>query len=90
MNEKLNKILRQLALINEKLDSLSHLSVERNIVKTDNKPLSAKEAASYLHLSLSRIYCLITEGKLKPLQKKKYARLLFTIDQLNEYLSETK
>jgi excisionase family DNA binding protein len=90
MNEKLNKILRQLALINEKLDCLSHFSVERNIAKTDNKPLSAKEAAGYLHLSLSRIYCLINEGKLKALQKKKYARLLFTTDQLNEYLSENK
>lgn len=90
MNEKLNKILRQLVLINEKLDSLSHFSVERNIVKTDNKPLSAKEAASYLHLSLSRIYSLINEGKLKPLQKRKYARLLFTTDQLTEYLSAIK
>jgi hypothetical protein len=49
------------------------------------KSFGIQEAARRLHLSTSRVYALIYEGKLKPLQHEKYSRIQFTDEILNQY-----
>jgi len=88
MQEELKTICQQLKMINDKMDLL--IQANENRTEGNNKTLNAEQAAEYLHLSLSRIYCLVCDGKLKPLQRKKYGRILFTKEGLNEYLQENK
>lgn len=50
------------------------------------KTCTVREAAAYLRLSVARVHELVYTGKLLPSQRKKYSRLLFTTEQLNQYL----
>jgi len=81
LDEKLDLIFNELQQI--KLDLQS-----ANTCKDQNYTL--KEAAAYLKLSISRTYELVYTGKLIPLQHKKYHRLLFSIQSLNQYLYDNK
>jgi excisionase family DNA binding protein len=47
---------------------------------------SISEAAKKLNLSTSRVYALIYEGKLHPVQREKYSRLQFNTESINQYL----
>jgi excisionase family DNA binding protein len=87
MREEQDEIRKRLDALETKIDLL--LQLARN---DGNKhpPLSMEQAATYLHLSVSRIYCLISEGQLHPLQRKKYGRILFRPSDLNEYLTQQK
>jgi excisionase family DNA binding protein len=51
--------------------------------------LTVKEAADYLQLSASRIYNLVFEKKLQPNQRTKRCRITFSVEQLNNYLSQS-
>ena len=51
------------------------------------KLYTISEAADYLRLSVSRIYELKYEGKLVPIQRKKFSHVLFTTEHLNRYLN---
>lgn len=81
MREEQDEIRKRLDVLETKIDLL--LQLARN---DGNKhpPLSMEQAATYLHLSVSRTYCLISEGQLHPLQRKKYGRILFRPSQINQ------
>ena len=76
--------------INYKLDLL--LNEVRKLQYSNTPPLgeetfTIEEAAKKLNLSKSRIYALIYEGKLIPLQREKYSRIVFNQTILNQYQS---
>ena len=81
MREEQDEIHKRLKALESKIDLLLKLA-------GSNTPLSVGQAASYLHLSVSRIYCLIGEGQLQPLQRKKYGRILFRPSDLYEYIQQ--
>lgn len=87
MKEVLQEILTRLELIEQKLDKLQQAEKPLQPYLAVEQLLSVKDTAAYLHLSVARIYCLVCEGKLKPLQRKKHGRILFSQSQLNDYLS---
>ena len=72
--ENLERLLQQFTKNND--------PVERD----DGKPLSMKQTSDFLHLSISRIYGLIYEGKLNPLQRKRKNKILFSKDELSRFL----
>lgn len=83
----LQEILTRLEQIEQKLDKLQRTQEPLQPYLAADQLLSAKETAAYLHLSVARIYCLVCEGKLAPLQRKRRGRILFSQSQLNDYLS---
>jgi len=85
MEQHLEKALKRLDKIERLLEQLT----ARPDSKSDtDKPLSMKQAADYLHLSISRMYSLIYDGRLQPIQRQKNSKILFSIDELNKYLNE--
>lgn len=82
----------QLTELTERLEKiellLAQVLMRKDGKKDDDKLLSIKEAAGYLHLSVSRMYSLIYEGKLKPIQRRKNSKILFSTLELDSYLSE--
>jgi len=78
----------ELQKINVKLDLL--LSEVRKLQNANAPPHSDEtftidQAAKKLNLSTSRVYALIYEGKLIPLQREKYSRIQFNQTILNQY-----
>lgn len=78
----------ELEKINQKLDLL--LGEVRKLQKANAPPnaeetFTIHEAAKKLNLSKSRVYALIYEGKLIPLQREKYSRIQFNQTILNQY-----
>lgn len=90
MKEVLQGILIRLELIEQKLDKLQQVDKPLQPYLAEEELLSVKDTAAYLHLSVARIYCLVCEGKLSPLQRKKHGRILFSRSQLNDYLSANR
>ncbi len=82
MKEELQKINRKLDLILSEVSRFQKLHFLPNSEET----FTIKEAAKKLNLSVHRIYALIYEGKLKPLQREKYSRIQFTQEILNQYI----
>ena len=82
----------QLTELTERLEKiellLAQVLMRKDGKKDDDKLLSIKEAAGYLHLSVSRMYSLIYEGKLKPIQRRKNSKILFSTLELDSYLAE--
>jgi excisionase family DNA binding protein len=75
--------------INQKLDVLIFevSKLQRSTFPPNSEgTFTIKEAAKKLNLSVARVYALIYEGKLKPLQREKYSRIQFTQEILNQYL----
>jgi excisionase family DNA binding protein len=83
LNKKLNELLAELHAIKAMLPLV-------NPPPTAVKTYTIPEAAAYLRLSVARIYELLYTGKLHSVQRKKYCRILFTTEQLNQYLYENK
>ena len=86
MSDELIQISQQIAELDRKLDFLINSLGKQS--KDNDVIYNSQQAADYLHLSLSRIYCLISEGKLEPIQRKRKGRILFSPDSLNSYLSQ--
>ncbi|WP_081195915.1 helix-turn-helix domain-containing protein [Niastella koreensis] len=85
MNEELKLIQQKLDTLITKLDKIqSRLSFQ----EINSPPLSLQEAATYLHLSVSRVYSLVYAGRLQTLQHTKRGRHLFSKEHLNQYLYE--
>lgn len=82
MKETLQKINQKLDLILIEIIKLQRSSLPPNSEET----FTITEAAKKLNLSVARVYALIYEGKLKPLQREKYSRIQFTQEILNQYL----
>jgi excisionase family DNA binding protein len=82
----------ELKLIHQKLDTLiaqlDNIQSRLTSLEINSPPLSLKEAATYLHLSVSRVYSLVYAGKLQTLQHTKRGKLLFSKEHLNQYLYE--
>ena len=79
---------KEIEKINQKLDLL--LGEVKKLQKANAPPLieetfTIDEAAKKLNLSKSRVYALIYEGKLIPLQREKYSRIQFNQTILNQY-----
>lgn len=55
--------------------------------QSDCKHLNVQEAVTFLNLSSSTIYKLVHFKKLKPIQRIKRGRLLFSIQELNRFLN---
>ncbi len=73
--------------IHHKLDLLiTEVKKLQKQAPAGEKSFGIQEAARRLHLSVSRVYALIYEGKLKPLQREKYSRIQFTEKNLNQYI----
>ena len=78
----------ELQKINHKLDLI--LNEVRNLQSPNAPPecqetFTIDEAAKKLNLSRSRVYALIYEGKLQPLQREKYSRIQFNQTILKQY-----
>lgn len=84
MNIEFEALQRKLEQIDHKLDLLIRASGRKQYLP--GQPLNAQQAADYLHISPSHLYALIYEGKLKPMQRRKHGRILFTGELLDEYL----
>ena len=83
----------ELHQINRKLDLLLHEVRKMQGQKAtaiDGRRFTIEQASQKLNLSTSRVYALIYEGKLKPLQREKYSRIQFTQEILNQYLHGNK
>ncbi len=82
----------ELAQLNLKMDALlaEMKELKASLSGTRRPPATVKytvtEAAAYLRLSVPRVYELVYTGKLQPIQRKKYSRLLFSADVLNHFL----
>lgn len=94
ITKKLDEIVHEIGAITERVasieNSLAMLVAAR--AETDvgqNILFSLKDAADFLHLSVSRIYALIYQKKLTPFQTSKNSRILFSKDELDNYLSKT-
>jgi hypothetical protein len=70
------------------LEELVNRNGERDVGTHNERPLSMKQAADFLHLSISRMYGLIYEKKLIPLQRMGRSKILFSIQELNRFLNE--
>ena len=82
MKEDLQNIDRKLDLLLIEVSKLRNLhSFSKN-----KETFTIKEAAKKINLSVARVYALIYEGKLRPLQREKYSRIQFTQEILNQYL----
>lgn len=61
---------------------------ETDVGNENNSLLSLKQAGDFLHLSVSRMYCLIYQKKLIPVQRTGRSKILFSKEELNRYLGE--
>ncbi len=67
---------------------LERLTGETGKSASRDRPLTMKLAAEYLQLSQSRIYSLIYEKRLTPIQRQKGSKILFTTEELDNYLKQ--
>lgn len=82
METNINSLHQKLDMLLEEVRELKKLNVSQN----EEPRFSISEAARKLKLSSSRVYALIYEGKLVPLQREKYSRIQFSLQSLNQYL----
>lgn len=87
MHKDIIELKQRMANIELLLSDLIKLFLERD-VGMNNELLSLKQAATYLHLSISRIYGLIYDKKLTPVQRGERSKILFKRTELNRYLKE--
>ena len=83
----------ELQEIHQKLDLLLKEVIKMQRQKeteTDSSLFTIEQTAQKLNLSISRVYALIYEGKLKPLQRTKYSRIQFDLNTINQYLYGSK
>jgi hypothetical protein len=81
MKDELQKINKKLDLILSEVQRLQN----SNSPPGSEETFTIDEAAKKLNLSKSRVYALIYEGKLIPLQREKYSRIQFNQKILNQY-----
>ena len=86
METDLNTLHQKLDVLLEEVRELKKQKPSLN----DEPLFSLSEAAKKLKLSTSRVYTLIYEGKLQPVQREKYSRIQFSLQSLNKYLYGNK
>jgi hypothetical protein len=90
MKQELQQLSERITHMEQLLEELIHHFGEKDIGMGKEKPLSLKQAADFLHLSVSRMYSLIYEKKLFPIQRTSRSKILFTQQELNRFLIESK
>jgi hypothetical protein len=88
MYTELQELKDRIMNIERLLEELVNRNGERDVGTHNERPLSMKQAADFLHLSISRMYGLIYEKKLIPLQRMGRSKILFSIQELNRFLNE--
>lgn len=88
MQAELQELKDRIINIERLLEELVNRNGERDVGTNNERPLSMKQAADFLHLSISRVYGLIYEKKLMPLQRMGRSKILFSIRELNRFLNE--
>ena len=88
MYTELQELKDRIMNIERLLEELVKRNGERDVGTNNERPLSMKQAADFLHLSISRVYGLIYEKKLMPLQRMGRSKILFSIRELNRFLNE--
>lgn len=88
MQAELQELKCRIMNIERLLEELVNRNGERDVGSNNERPLSMKQAADFLHLSISRMYGLIYEKKLIPLQRTGRSKILFSIQELNRFLNE--
>lgn len=88
MQAELQELKDRIMNIERLLEELVNRNRERDVGTNNERPLSMKQAADFLHLSISRMYGLIYEKKLMPLQRMGRSKILFSIQELNRFLNE--
>ncbi len=88
MYAELQELKGRIMNIERLLEELVNRNRERDVGTNNERPLSMKQAADFLHLSISRMYGLIYEKKLIPLQRMGRSKVLFSIQELNRFLNE--
>ena len=88
MQAELQELKDRIMNIERLLEELVNRNGERDVGTNNERPLSMKQAADFLHLSISRMYGLIYEKKLIPLQRMGRSKILFSIQELNRFLNE--
>lgn len=88
MQAELQELKDRIMNIERLLEELVNRNGERDVGTNNERPLSMKQAADFLHLSISRMYGLIYEKKLMPLQRMGRSKILFSIQELNRFLNE--
>ena len=86
MKTQLQEIHQKLDLLLNEVRSLG----AQNTTGIDDSLFTIGQAAQKLNLSISRVYALIYEGKLKPLQRTKYSHIQFDLNTINQYLYGSK
>ena len=81
---------QQLESVLERLDRIEQLLAKLRDPPDNKNSYTLKEAAAYLRLSVSRMYSLIYDGNLKPIQRQRNSKILFTMEELNRYVSQDK
>jgi predicted DNA-binding transcriptional regulator AlpA len=89
MNEQLTLLTERLAKIEKLLIQLINQRKDAIEGNYEDKPLSLRQAAKFLHLSASRVYSLIYQKKLKPIQTVKNGKIRFLKDELTKYMQGT-
>lgn len=88
MHAELHELKDRIMNIERLLEELVNSNEERDVGTNNERPLSMKQAADFLHLSISRMYGLIYEKKLTPLQRMGRSKILFSMQELNRFLNE--
>ena len=88
MQAELRELKDRIMNIERLLEELVNRHGERDVGRNNERPLSMRQAADFLHLSISRMYGLIYEKKLMPLQRMGRSKILFSILELNRFLNE--
>ena len=85
MEQELENVIKRLEKIEYLLEQLASKPAAGS---PKGKLLSMKQAAEYLQLSRSRIYSLIYEKLLQPVQKQRGSKIFFTAAELDNYLKQ--
>ena len=88
MHEELKGLTEKLDNIEKLLMQLLTQRQETDVGNDNNSLLSLKQTGEFLHLSVSRIYSLIYQKKLMPVQRTGRSKILFSKEELNRYLKE--
>jgi excisionase family DNA binding protein len=88
MKQEWQQLTDRVMHIEQLLEKLVSQIGEKDVGSDKEKPLTLKQAADFLHLSVSRVYSLIYEKKLAPIQRTGRSKILFSRNELNKFLME--
>jgi len=88
MHEELKRLTEKVDSIEKLLIQLTTQRQETDVGNGNGSLLSLQQAADFLHLSVSRMYSLIYQKKLIPVQRTGRSKILFSKEELIRYFGE--